>query len=289
MHEDSQIMTAWVLWKLRNNGIKKVLYQGMYSNYTYLNRLYQIIFELLFKKIIQLNANYIIAKTMMAKEYLERKGFQNISVLPIGLDINKEEKGCLHKESLNIFRKQYKKVLLYIGKIEKRRNPRFLIDVLSSLRNENHLNYGLIIVGDGPLMNLITVYSQNNNVKQHILHIRSLPNSEIKEVYKNSDLFLLPSNNEIYGMVVIESLYYGIPVISTSMAGPVDIIQNENLGYCLPLKKKLWVDKIIERLSKNETLLDKEQRKKYIIDNYDLRMVANEYLKILRINENSSN
>jgi glycosyltransferase involved in cell wall biosynthesis len=243
VHEDSQLMTPLILKQCRKRGIKTLLYQGMYVDYKGIGRLYQIFLDLLFKKTIQKNADIIFAKTTLAKNYLKNKGYKNVGVLPVGLDIQ-EQKECQIQDTIENFKSQFKKILLYIGIIEERRNPFFLIDILSQMDSDT----AMIIVGKGPLYNSIKQYAKDKKVINRLLLIESVPNSEIHAIFKVGDIFLLPTNYEIYGMVVMEALLNGIPVISTPEAGPLSILNDKKLGVCLQLDSEEWIMKINEYL-----------------------------------------
>ncbi len=70
--------------------------------------------------------------------------------------------------------------------------------------------------------------------------IEFILNSELHAIYKSCDVFLLPTNNEIYGMTILEALLNGIPVISTFEAGLQAILNDKKLGICLPLNVAAW-------------------------------------------------
>jgi glycosyltransferase involved in cell wall biosynthesis len=272
VHEDSQLMTPLILKKCRKFGIKTVLYQGMYSDYTGVGYLYQSIVDLLFKKSIQKNADFILAKTILAKKYLEDKGYKNISVLPIGLDL-KEQKECHLQNMIDNFKSHFKNLLLYVGIIEKRRNPFFLIDILS----ETSADTAMIIVGKGPMYDAMKHYAEKKKVMNRLLLFESVPNNEIHQVYKASDIFLLPTNYEIYGMVVMEALLNGIPVIATPEAGPLSILNDNKLGICLPLKIEKWVEKINE-LCRKDVKEHIAYRTKTIKNKYNWNEIAKQWI-----------
>ena len=76
------------------------------------------------------------------------------------------------------------------------------------------------------------------------LHLTGrLKQEELPALYEQADVFVLPSNYEIYGMVVAEALYFGTPIISTRTAGPVDIIRSDLHGRLLSgLDTAQWLD-----------------------------------------------
>jgi glycosyltransferase involved in cell wall biosynthesis len=276
VHEDSQLMTPLILKGCHRHKIRTVLYQGMYANYKGLNYIYQYFLDFCFKKTTQKNADIIFAKTSMAKKYLEEKGYKNISVLPVGLDYEKEQKAYYSYRRLENFKSQYTKLLLYVGKIEKRRNPFFLIDILSHLDS----NVALIMVGDGPLHTQMIEYVKQKNVLNRLLVIKSVPNNEIHDVYKLCDVFLLPTNYEIYGMVVLEALLNGVPVIATREAGPLAILTDDKLGVCRPLDLNKWINEILKYLNQDKTSLS-SYRTEQIKNIYNWNTIAEKYYKIL--------
>lgn len=275
VHEDSQLMTPIILKKCRKQNITTVLYQGMYADYKGVKYLYQFFLDLFFRKRIQKNANFILAKTSLAKKYLEKKNYKNIVILPIGLDEIEKSSSCLDATISN-FKSQFKNLLLYVGKIEKRRNPFFLIDILQNV----DLDTAMIVIGNGPLQEQMKDYATQKNVTNRLLMVNSVPNNEMHEIYKACDIFLLPTNYEIYGMVIMEALYNGIPVISTPEAGPLTILTDEKLGVCLPLNITKWIDKIYQYLNgKNIDIAS--YRSEIIKKNFNWNTIAKQYYSII--------
>jgi glycosyltransferase involved in cell wall biosynthesis len=284
IHEDSQLMTPLILRECCKNKIKTILYQGMYTNYKGFNYVYQYFMDLLFKKTIQKNTDIFLAKTSLAKKYLEAKGYNNISVLPIGLDYKKEQKACHLYSKIKNYKSQYDKMLLYVGKIEKRRNPLFLIDILSCLDS----NIALIIIGEGPLDTQMMKYARKKNVLNRLFVIKFIPNNEIHYVYKICDVFLLPTNYEIYGMVVMEALFNGIPVIATPEAGTISILTDNVLGICLPLDINKWINEICRYLNQDKTNYS-SYRTQHVKDVHNWNTIGTKYYKmIINNHENSS-
>ena len=73
----------------------------------------------------------------------------------------------------------------------------------------------LTIVGDGPEKKKIEKLIKNLNLFKYITWKKKLPQSELIKLYKESDIFILLSESEAYGIVVAESLACGTPVIVT--------------------------------------------------------------------------
>jgi len=96
--------------------------------------------------------------------------------------------------------------------------------------------------------------------------------------YLDASLFLLPSSNEIFGMVVLELLFFGTPVFSTPEAGPKDILQyQDNLSRCFSLDLESWKNEIINFIL-STNMENRILRHNYIQCHFNWASIAEEYI-----------
>lgn len=98
---------------------------------------------------------------------------------------------------------------LFVGRLIEVKNLKMLIKVFNEMPNLK-----LTIAGDGPLKKELKSYANAN-----ISFIGYIPNKELPHLYKRSDVFVLPSKSEPWGLVVEEALNNGCPVIVSDMVG----------------------------------------------------------------------
>lgn len=78
---------------------------------------------------------------------------------------------------------------------------------------------------------------------------------ELSNIYKISDIFLLPTEYEIFGMVLLEAMYFGLPVITTYNGGSSTIIENGKNGFiCSKLDKAEWKEIVCDLLNDTNKL-----------------------------------
>ena len=278
--DDSQITTVLVSNYCKKNGIKFILWQGMYENYpeTY-KRVIQFFYDLLILPVLRKNTKYCIAKTNSAKKYLLSKKFKNITVIPVGLETSnfQKNKDIDYREKLNIPKNH--KILLYIGKVEERRKPIFCMKLYKKIKDE-YKNTSLVYVGSGPMLEETKEYAKSLKLKD-IHFIEKLPQSELQSLYKESSLFILPTRYEIFGMVLLESMYFGTPVITYKAAGPLDVIENEKDGIVMDnFEIENWFNKVKELIYEKDlsnTMGKKAQEK--IKSNYLWKDIGKRYYK----------
>lgn len=285
--DDSQITTVLTSMYCKKRNIKFVLWQGMYENYPEkYKRLIQYLFDWTLLKILRKNTKYCIAKTTSAKHYLEQKRFSNIDVIPVGLETENFSSGVSIDYRGKFSIEPDKKILLYVGKVEDRRKPLFCMDVYEKVKN-GFENCCLIYVGKGPMLDQVHNYASNKGLID-VYFIEQIPQNELASLYKESSMFILPTRYEIFGMVLMEAMYFGVPVITYKAAGPIDVISNDIDGIVMnDFEADHWAEKIIYHLKKNNCPVMGEKARKKIIDNYVWSKIANQnYIKYMDIIDN---
>lgn len=86
----------------------------------------------------------------------------------------------------------------------------------------------LKIAGFGPLRNKLEILCKDLGVADQVLFLGLLTRDKVKDEMFHANCFVLSSNYETFGVVLIEALSCGIPVISTDCGGPIDIVSNNN-------------------------------------------------------------
>jgi len=113
----------------------------------------------------------------------------------------------------------------------------------------------LWIVGDGPeksnLKSKISKLKLENNVK--LLGWQNNP----EEFYSQADAFLLTSDYEGWGMVIIEAARYGLPVIMTDVGCAGELIENEKSGLIVPVNNQIKLEEAMVRIIKDDSLRKK--------------------------------
>jgi len=121
--------------------------------------------------------------------------------------------------------------LLFVGELNKNKNIMFCLKVLRKLNESSNERYHLTIVGEGELENEIVKKAMRWNVFEDITLCGRLDNAALKDIMDNNHIFILPSHKETFGIVYIEAIARGLPVLYTQGQG-IDRVYDEGLiGY----------------------------------------------------------
>lgn len=172
----------------------------------------------------------LVGSQFAAQTFVEESiATEKMMVIPYGMDHRRFYPKVPGPEPRKIFR------VLFVGRIEQRKGISYL---LRAYRRFKGPDTELVLVGSykdtGPLIPFRDDY-------QHIPHV---PQADLPEIYRSADVFVFPSLLEGMGLVVLEAMASGLPVITTPN-GPGDLVRDGLDGFVVPIRD---VDAIVEKL-----------------------------------------
>jgi glycosyltransferase involved in cell wall biosynthesis len=115
--------------------------------------------------------------------------------------------------------------VLFVGKLRSYKGVKYLIDAISKT------DYELIIVGEGEEETSLKNQAISLNVTDRVKFFKDIDNTALRNIYHTSDLFVLPSINEAeaFGVVQLEAMAFGLPVINTYLNSGVPSVSLNNV------------------------------------------------------------
>jgi glycosyltransferase involved in cell wall biosynthesis len=190
-----------------------------------------------------------------------------IKLIYTGVDLEEWSK----PSSLN-FRDEYKipegEILITtIARFSKEKGHEFLINSIKYFKdyiktNNPEFKFKFVLVGEGELFNDIIDKAKDLQIYDDIIFTGY--RRDIKNILKSSDIFILPSNNEAFGLSILEAMAAGLPVITTNSGGTREIINKDfDNGIIIEYGE-------IHKLSESLIVLieNKELKEQYIANGY---------------------
>lgn len=152
-------------------------------------------------------------------------------------------------------------------------------DVLLTACKDISKNIGVYIIGGVPTKKYLDIKTKYKLSNVHFVGFKT--KEELAEYYKAANLFVLPTREDIWGLVVNEALAYNLPVITTNkcVAG-VELIENGITGYIVPSEDETALAKAINNAI-NGTELQREKCREKALE-YTIETMAQEHFQILR-------
>ena len=183
---------------------------------------------------------------------------------------------------------------MYIGAISKRKNLKFVLKILNEIVNKKgYKNYKLIVIGNKAYKEEKYYeesfnYIKENKLENNVVNLQTVEQKYLKYVYNCSDIYVLPTQYDIFGMVYLEAMYFGVPIITTLCGGSSLLIEDGKTGFIRELdNKEEWVDTIIDIVeNEKEKINIKNKTKALISEHYTWEKLTKkfeaEYKKILK-------
>ncbi len=211
------------------------------------------------------NADILIAPTKRIEQVIrDYKITTPVTLLPTGIP---KDFANFTKSSNDTYLEKFfikypvlknKKILLYVGRIAKEKNLDFLYDVYETIQKKE-TNVSMLFVGGGPYLEELRQNANKRGLSDSVVFTDYVDRTELPYLYSLSTVFVFSSKTETQGLVTIESMLCGTPVVAIGERGTLDVMQGDNGGFMVNDDLIEFSNRVIDLLQ-NETLYDKKSQ-----------------------------
>ncbi|MCE7059961.1 glycosyltransferase family 4 protein [Dyadobacter sp. CY343] len=173
-----------------------------------------------------------VRKAAVVDEEVIRRNFENA------------EKRRAAEQTGNTARK-----FVYVGRLAPEKNLEMLIRAFSNVHknaNPETANWQLLFVGDGPERQRLALLLEELKISNQVIFAGGFPWYEVPNWLAQSDVLVLPSKSEPWGLVVNEAMVCGMPVIVSDKCGCVaDLVENNTNGFVFNPEKQEELEKAL--------------------------------------------
>lgn len=256
--------------QLKNFTVKTLFNKELFTNY-YEKRY-------LLKQYNKVNQNFICISQdtfNYAKETLPQKFHKNIFLLPNAINFKKFEYTTSREINKNCIN------LVTVGSLQPKKNQIFLVDIVKMLKDKGY-NVKLDILGDGQEKQNIQNKITELNLEQEITLCGNVDN--VEDYLKQADIYVHPAYYEPFGLVLLEAMASGLPVVCLDAKGNRDIIENGKNGFILEnhQDKELFASKIIELIENKEKYSQMSNYACQFAAKYDIKEYVDKLLELYK-------
>ncbi len=198
------------------------------------------------------NSNYMKKEIQAIFSLTEDK----ICIINNGVDLNKFN----NVEFDGDFRKNYasanEKIVFFVGRLVNEKGVHVLIDAIPKIV-KNYSNVKFVIAGKGPCLKSLVEQSYTLGVNNRVYFTGFVSEEVLLKLYKCSDVAVFPSTYEPFGIVALEGMVAGVPVVVSDCGGLGEIINHKVDGMTFFSGNANSLADCIIELLKNETLANK--------------------------------
>jgi glycosyltransferase involved in cell wall biosynthesis len=205
-------------------------------------------------------------------------------LLPTGIDPKIFEHD---KEKCDAFREKLevlfpllkgKRILLFAGRVVKEKNIGFLLNILPEILAK-HPDVILLIVGNGPDQSSIREDARKKGIEDNCVFTGYFDRNDLALVYAISEIFVFPSLTDTQGLVTLEAMLSGIPVVAIGALGTLTVMGGDKGGFMVKDDPVEFTGRVIEllddpELRRRKSLEGKEHARLWSIDELTKKLIT---------------
>ena len=170
-------------------------------------------------------AQHVISPSLQMTEALREYGVSSpITILPTGLPPSAFVPGDRKRFRSHFGISEDRPVALFVGRIAHEKNIEFLLRMVIELRKRMP-NVLLLVAGEGPAANCIAGQIDSLGVNANVRMLGNMDRGQtLRDCYRAADIFVFASRTETQGLVLLEAMAQGLPVVSTAVMGTADVL-----------------------------------------------------------------
>lgn len=223
---------------------------------------------------------HIVIPSESMKEILITKyGLRDLfTVIPTGLNLepyrHADGKALRSREGW-----QDDKVLVSTGRLAMEKNWPTLLQAARKV-HQVHPDMRLVVIGDGPEKSVLEEQAAELGIAERITFTGALPFEDVAAYLKAADLFVFASVTETQGLVTMEAMAAGLPVVAVDASGTRDIVENGKQGFLVPDDPDALADSINRMLEHPEKMKKFQRSALKKAKTFDMKDCAKQLVKV---------
>lgn len=176
------------------------------------------------------SADATVSNSSIVKNKAEQiYGICGINVIPLGIPpiefcpVSRAQLGLCDGDIL----------IVSLGRLIERKGFEYVLRALARLPMAN---VKLLLMGDGPLKPHLIKLSRSLSIEHKVIFLGAVSGEKKYQYLSVSDVFCLPSLYEPFGLVLLEAMQCGLPIVAADYGGHIDFLQEGKTGFCVPPK-----------------------------------------------------
>lgn len=204
--------------------------------------------------------NYISVSELTRKRFVAWTGINSEKgyILPNSVNLKKFTPGPKQEKLIAKYKLAGKKVLMTFGRMDSRERAKGFDEVLEIMPEllKERKNATYLIAGDGPDRERLEKKVLDMGLGKHVVFSGFVSEEEKVDLYRLADVYVMPSSGEGFGIVFLEAMACGIPVIASRKDGGYEAVQQGALGEVVdPENSQELLEATIRNLNKNDRII----------------------------------
>lgn len=236
--------------------------------------------------VIFLRANKIIAISKSVKKYFQNNFFKNFSekikIIYYGIDKDYMSLSFNNLLKLNI-KKKNEIIYAFVGRLVQQKQVDLIIKSFHLfIQNTKTSKIKLLIVGNGPEKQNLKSLVGELKLKKHVKFLNHI--SDVSEIFKKIDVFCMNTKFEGLGLVMLEAMYFSVPIIAPKISAIPEVIEDRSNGILVKPNDVKEYSKAMQIMTKSQ-LRNKYSRnsKKILNKKFNTNKMVNHTMRLYKV------
>jgi len=150
-----------------------------------------------------------------------------------------------------------RRFILSVTRLQKGDRYKGVVTVIEALSMLEDSSLEYIVVGHGNDVDFLKSVARRYGVRHRVHFLAGIRDDELINLYGHCEAFVLPSGNEGFGIVFLEAMYFGAPVIAAAEKGALDVVRNGETGLLVRFGDSIALKQAIERIGADPALRER--------------------------------
>ena len=177
---------------------------------------------------------------------------------------------------------QFKRpIFLYVGRITARKGIKTLLEACAILKSQGYVDYSLLIVGKGDQREELEAFIKERDFEDQVIWAGWVEYGNLGSYFQQADVFVFPTFEDVWGMVVPEAMVFGKPILCSNGAASCELIVSGDNGYIFdPSSAKELADKMQIFIDHPDLIESMGERSRQMISQKTPETAAKAYVEV---------
>jgi glycosyltransferase involved in cell wall biosynthesis len=229
-----------------------IVFDGVSNGLDYLNSGSRIFL----RRILARLTDVFITNNNLSKTYLKDTVGASEQRILIGPYLVPDPQALLYKPEIVGFNQLgfKKNIFLCVGQIVPRKGIQSLLTACSLLKERGYDQYTLLMVGEGAQKTEMEDFMRSHDLQDNVKWIGKVEYQQLGAYFEMADVFICPTLEDIWGMVILEAMVLGKPVLCSKWAGASEMVVDGSNGYVFDAHKPEQLANLMQKFIDNPAL-----------------------------------
>ena len=173
-------------------------------------------------------------------------------------------------------------VFVFAGNLIPRKGLLELLSACKLLVERGHQNFMLAVVGDGEQRRELETYVEENSLSGQVTWVGEVAYEKVGAYFNAADVFVFPTREDVWGLVLVEAMMFGKPVLASRWAGATEMVEDGVNGYVFdPYDPERAAELMAKFIERPELIASMGAESKRIMEDHRLEKVARSLAEVV--------